>query len=271
MINKDYERYNEYWQIIAENTGYDFSGYSLKSLQQRLERFISYECIGSADELREKIYSDRISQEKILGKLLSSNTELFRDASFFLALKNTVLPHLAIYPKINIWVAGCSTGEEAYSLAIFLDELKLLDRCNIIATDIDQINLNTAEAAIYPLLKARACSMRYYKAGGKLNLSDYYTVYYEQIIFHDHLRSKIKFLKQDIFKETPTGRFHLVLCRNLLTYFTERIQYGILGKISNRLYNYGYFCSGLNEFFNDTESLDISPTDKFNNIYRKFV
>jgi chemotaxis protein methyltransferase CheR len=265
------ENYNEYWQVIVQKTGYDFRGYSSQSLTQKLEPFISPERIGSFDELNDMISYDRISHAKIIGNIRVGHNELFKDTAFFLTLKNTVLPHLAIYPKINIWVTGCSTGEDLYSLTILLHELKLLERCNIIASDTDTLNLNTSQTAIYPLHKIRASANRYYQSGGKNCLSDYYTAYYEQVVFHDQLKSKINFVKQDIFKEVPTIRFHLILCRNFLAYFTDKIRNSLLGRISNTLCNYGYFCTDLSEYLTYTKSLNMTLSDKSLNIYRKII
>jgi chemotaxis protein methyltransferase CheR len=135
--------YNDYWQVIADKTGYDFSGYSQESLNRKLEKFISSESIGSAEELRFKLFSDKIIKDKILGRLLTNYTELFRDPGFFLTLKVSVLPYLATYPRINIWHAGCATGEEVYSLAILLDEL---------AVYIVRMAPNTAPTPISPAM-----------------------------------------------------------------------------------------------------------------------
>jgi chemotaxis protein methyltransferase CheR len=271
MINKDQLKYTEYWKIITENTGYDFSGYSFESLNQRLEKFISYERIGSAEELRDRINSDRLSQERILGKILTCNTEFFRDSSFFNSLKVNVLTHLATFPEINIWIAGCSTGEEAYSIAILMDELKLLTRCNIVATDVNQLNLDVADRAIYSLHKAKSCAMRYYNAGGKFKFSNYYTAYYDQVVLHERLRSHVNFIRHDIVEDKPLQRFHLVLCRIVLFYYSEKNQQRVIHNLSNSIYNYGYFGLGVDELLAFPDDYNLSVTDEINNIFRKVV
>lgn len=270
-MRNDYSKYQDYWQIIAENTGYDFSGYSFDSLNQKLEKFISYERIASAEELRQRISSDRLSQERMLGRLLTNNTEFFRDAEFFKSLKNAVLTHLSINPEINIWVAGCATGEEAYSVAILLDEMKLLNRSNIVATDINQLNIEVADRSIYSLQKAKACSMRYFKAGGSKKFSCYYTAYYDQVVFHESLRSRIVFLQHDVIEDNPLKRFHLVICRNVLFYFNENIQARVMKKIADNIYNYGYVCFGANEAVPYPGDLNLGAIDRRNNIFRKIV
>jgi chemotaxis protein methyltransferase CheR len=271
MINKDYSKYNEYWRVITDNTGYDFTGYSADSLNQKLEKFIVYERIGSAEELQTRINSDRLSQERLLGKLLTSHTEFFRDTVFFNTLRNKVLPHLATYPEINIWIAGCATGEEAYSVAILMDELKLLSRCNIVATDINPMNLEIADRAIYPLLKAKSCSMRYYNAGGKLKFSNYYTAYYDQVVLLDRLRAQIQFVRHDIVDDVPPRRFHLVVCRNVLFYLNDRLQTKVIRTVTNNIYNYGYLAVDSSESILFPEELNLSSIDANGNIFRKLV
>jgi chemotaxis protein methyltransferase CheR len=271
MINKDYSKYNEYWRVITANTGYDFSGYSAESLNSRLEKFIIYERIGSAEELRNRINSDRLSQERLLGKLLTSHTEFFRESTFFHILRKKVLPHLATYPEINIWIAGCSTGEEAYSVAILMDELKLLSRCNIVASDINQVSLDIADRAIYPLQKAKSCSMRYFDAGGKMKFSNYYTAYYDQVVMLERLHSQIQFIRHDIAEDMPPRRFHLVLCRNVLFYMNERIQLKVISSVANNIFSYGYLAVGSNETVNFPDELNLELVDKKTNIFRKQV
>ena len=172
MDNKDIFKFKAYWQVIEDHTGYDFSGYSFESLNCRLENFISSESIGSPKELREKVFSTKTSNKYILNKLLVNYTEMFRDPEFFVSLRKDVLPFLSTLPKISIWHAGCSTGEEVYSLAILLDEYNLLNRCNIFATDINEVDLNNARRGIYSLSNMRESSERYYLAEGKTNLSN---------------------------------------------------------------------------------------------------
>ncbi len=270
-MKNNYSKYRDYWQIIAENTGYDFSGYSLESLNQKLEKFISYERIATAEELRQRISSDRLSQERMLGRLLTNSTEFFRDADFFRSLKRSVLNHLAINPEINIWIAGCSTGEEVYSIAILLDEMKLLNRSNIVATDINPLNIEVADRAIYSLQKAKACSMRYFKAGGTRKFSDYYTAYYDQVVVQERLRSQITFVQHDIIEDKPLRRFHLVVCRNVLIYFTGNIQSKVIKNISDNIYNYGYACFGSGEVDSIPGELNFGIIDRKNNIFRKII
>ena len=263
--------YKSYWKVITELTGYDFSGYTSDSLSNRLDSFISYESIASADELREKLFYDKHAQEAILGKLLSNYTEMFRDPLFFHSLRTKVLPFLSMYPKISIWHAGCSTGEEVYSLAILLDELDLLDRCQIYATDVNELNLKKATSGIYTLDMVQKSSARYFRSGGKKNLSKYYTAYYDHIIFHKKLRTSIKFINHDLIKDKSFSRFHLILCRNVFIYFSLTLQDKALHSMINSTYNYGYFGIGSQESIINLENFRLTPIDNENRIYRKIM
>jgi len=263
--------YNNFWQVITETTGYDFSGYTSESLMRRLEHFISAEKIASPDELREKLFYDKHAQETILGKLLVNYTEMFRDPAFFQALRTKVLPFLSTYPKISIWHAGCSTGEEVYSLAILLQELDLLDRCRIIATDINDMNLKKAMSGIYPLQRMQESSMKYFRSGGKFNLSNYYTAYYDHIIFNHKLRKSISFIKHDVTMDVSFNRFHLILCRNVFIYFSYALQDKAMKSIVDSIFSYGYLSLGSQEPLINNDVYKLVPIDLENKIFRKMI
>jgi chemotaxis protein methyltransferase CheR len=263
--------YKSYWRVITELTGYDFSGYAKETLTNRLENFISYECIASADELREKLFYDKFAQEAILGKLLTTYTEMFRDPLFFQSLRQKVFPFLSLYSKIAIWHVGCSTGEEVYSLAILLDELDLLDRCEIYATDVNELNIKRAASGIFSLDMMKKSSTRYYRSGGRYNLSKYYTAYYDHIVFNKRLRDSIKFMNHDIVNEKSPSRFHLILCRNVFIYFSLALQNKALNSMINSTYNYGYFGIGSKESISNIENFKLTQIDTENRIYRKIM
>jgi chemotaxis protein methyltransferase CheR len=271
MDNNEIFKFNSYLRVIAEYTGYDFSGYSFESLNRRLEHFISSECIGSADELKDKLFLSNISQDNMLGNLLVNYSEIFRDPEFFKSLRTNVLPYLSTYSTIYIWHAGCSTGEEVYSLAILLDELDLLSRCEIYATDVNEMNLKNASRGIFPLAQMQESSSRYLRAGGKNNLSNYYTAYYDSIIFHKHLRDKIKFTIHNLIYDKPFCNAHLILCRNVFIYFDEAFQQKALSSLCNNLHNYGYLGMGVKESFVNIRNSNFSVIDQENKIFRKVI
>jgi chemotaxis protein methyltransferase CheR len=217
------------------------------------------------------LFTDRHTQENILGRLLVNYTEMFRDPQFFNSIRHNVLPYLATYPKISIWHAGCSTGEEVYSLAILLDELKLLDRCKIYASDINETNLKTASEGVYSLQRIRESNYRYFRSGGNRHLSDYYTAYYDHVAFSNRIRERIEFISHDIVMDKPIGRFHLVLCRNVFIYFNYVLQNRAVKTIYDNLYNYGYFGIGQQEQFVNMENLELITVDAENKIFRKVI
>ena len=271
MNKEEASNYNEYWQVIAENTGYDFSGYSSDSLNKRLASFVSSERIGSAEELKNRLFTDRLIQDKILRKLLISYTEMFRDPGFFQSLKDQVLPHLAVFPKISIWVAGCATGEEVYSLAMLLHEIDLLNRCEIVATDISEQNIGNAASGIFSLQRLQESGTRYYASGGKRKLADYYTAYYDHVVFHAALKERIKFKQHNLVKDLPPQRFHLVLCRNVLIYFNRDAQRRVLHMLTSCLMNHGYLGLGIQEHFPGLVGNDLFPIDRPNKLFRKII
>ncbi len=271
MMNNELLKFKAYLKVIEENTGYDFSGYSFESLSSKLEHFISFERIGSVEELQERAGSNKIFQNRLLENLLVSYTEMFRDPDFFSSLRKNVMPYLSTFKNISIWHAGCATGEEAYSLAILLDELNLLDRCEIYATDINESHLKMAERGIYPLSSMQESTSRYYKAGGRKNLSTYYTAYYDHIIFHTHLRERVKFILHDMIFDKPPKQFHLILCRNVFIYFNNALQQSVLTSLTDGLKNYGYLGMGIKENFVDLKEFDFAVIDRYNKIYRKVL
>lgn len=274
MDGKDFLKNSIYWQVISENTGYDFSGYSAESMNRRLENFISAESIGSPHDLNE-MFDNPSTGRRILGRLLTNYTEMFRDPAFFISLREKVLSYLSTYPKITIWHAGCSTGEEVYSLAIMLDELNLLDRCDILATDINETNLKNAASGIFTLSRMKEASSRYFYAGGKRNLSRYYTAYYDHVIFNSRLRDKVAFRTHNMIMDPPADKYHLILCRNVFIYFDQLLKSNVLKTFSECLHNYGYIGWGQNENLFELESEfkkgNLAVIDSTNKIYRKVI
>ncbi len=269
MKNNDIFKYKAYWKVIEDSTGYDFSGYSFDSLNLRLEHFMSSERIASPEELKEKKFSKNNLNKYHLNHLLGGYTEMFRDPDFFISLRTNVFPFLSTFPKISIWHAGCSTGEEVYSLAILLEEFNLLDRCEIYATDINEINLENAIRGIYTLTNMHESAERYFRAGGKDKLSKYYTAFYDNIIFHNRLRARLHFNKHNLIADKSERRFHFILCRNVFVYFNYEVQQTTLKLLCNNLLDDGFLGIGLKERLADIAGVNLSIIDTVNQIYRK--
>ena len=178
---------------VLKQYGYDFTGYSRASLKRRLLRLFLLDKQVSFAEFRYKIANDGSYFKRLVEQITVNVTEMFRDPAFYKMLRNTVLPQIGTYPFIRIWLAGCSTGEEAYSMAIILKELNLLSKSLIYATDINPIVLEKASQAMFPLSQMKQYSENYIASGGTKDFSSYYSANYSLAKFDDELRSKIIF------------------------------------------------------------------------------
>lgn len=268
-MNKDALKYRAFLQSIIEKTGYDFSGYSDESITLKLGNFFSSESIGPANELWDSIDTNKIIQEKHLNSMLANYSEMFRDPGFFISLRSNVLPHLETFDKIHIWHAGCSTGEEAYSLAILLDEHDLLSRCEIFVTDICDANLANGRRGIYPLTHMKESASRYHRSGGRNNLAKYYSTFYDYVIFKKYLCERIKFISQDHFIDERDEKFHLVICKDIFIYFDHSLQQSVLKSFANNLHHDGYLGLGLKEYSVDVSRTNLTIIDEDQKIYRK--
>src|SRR5690606_3793434 len=170
-----------------------------------------------------------------------------RDPAYFRALRETVVPVLRTYPFLKIWVAGCSTGEEALSLAILLHEEGLLERTQIYATDINTHSLEIAEAGIYELERIAGFSNNYRLAGGKTSLSDYYVAGYGKAMFDRSIRAHIAFSDHSLATDSVFAEMEFVSCRNVLIYFNRPLQDRALGLFHESLCRRGFLGLGMKE------------------------
>lgn len=174
--------------------------------------------------LQEKLLRDPLCLSRFLGALSINVTALFRDSGFYLAFREKVIPQLRSQPFIRIWHAGCSTGEEVYSLAILLEEEGLYERTRFYATDMNEFVLEQARDGVYPLERMREYEKKYRMAGGRRSLADYYTARYERAIFKGHLKKNIIWSQQNLVTDCSFNEFHVILCRNVLIYFDRTLQ-----------------------------------------------
>jgi chemotaxis protein methyltransferase CheR len=267
-MKKQGDTFQDYIDAVSEYSELDLSSYSV-SVNKKLISFIESERIGSASELKMKLNSDRMFHMKLLEGVTIRYTEVFRDPDFFISLRNQVLPYLSTFSSINIWVAGCSTGEEVYSLAILPHEYDMLDQATIFATDINQDALRIAENGIYHPARIREYSVNYTRSGGKKFFGRYYSLKDDMIVMNENLKKKIQFDRSDLLKDEVKGKFNLVLCRNVLYYFTDDSQKEVISTIARSIRNYGYFATGLTERIS-TENV-FSCIDQANKIYRKVI
>lgn len=244
---------------ILDHYGYDFTGYSRASLKRRFARVYSLDKQVSFAEFRYKILNDAAYFKKFLESITVNVTEMFRDASFYALLRKNILPSLGTYPFLRIWLAGCSTGEEAFSIAILLKELNLLHKSLIYATDINPVVLEKASQSIFPLSQMKSYSENYIAAGGTKDFSSYYSANYSLAKFNDELREKMIFSTHNLVSDTSFNEFQLILCRNVLIYFDRPLQNNVLHLFNQSLENLGYLALGTKETI---EFCDIAPKYK---------
>ena len=209
---------------IFSHYGFDFRDYSMPSLRRRVWKRVYAEGLSTISGLQEKILHDPASMERLLLDLSINTTAMFRDPTFYLAFRRKVVPMLRTYPFVRIWHAGCSTGEEVYSMAILLQEEKLLDRCRIYATDINEAVLASAKDGIFPLNTMQENTSNYIAGGGAGTFSQYYTARYDYAIFRPSLRENVVFAQHNLVTDASFNHFNVIFCRNVLIYFNNALQ-----------------------------------------------
>jgi chemotaxis protein methyltransferase CheR len=232
---------------ILEVYHYDFRHYSPASLQRRVDAALSGMHVKSLEELRARVASDALAFSELLDYLTVPVSEMFRDPGYFRALRRHVVPLLRTYPSLKFWVAGCSTGEEVYSLAILLHEEGLLERSLIYATDINPRSLSKAEAGIYSLERVRRFSESYLRAGGSASLSHYYQAVHGAALFERGLKKRLVFSDHSLATDNVFAEVQLVSCRNVLIYFDRSLQDRALGLFANALCRRGFLGLGARE------------------------
>jgi chemotaxis protein methyltransferase CheR len=226
---------------------YDFRGYATASLKRRLASAVTRFGCSSLSQLQDKLLHDPAIFPLLLDYLTVQVSEMFRDPSYYKALRDEVVPLLRTYPSLKVWVAGCSAGEEAYSLAILLREEGLLDRTLIYATDINTDALRRAEAGVYPLEQIPLYTQNHQKSGGLSSLSDHYTAAYGRAVFDKSLRRRMVFSDHSLATDSVFAEVHLVSCRNVLIYFDRQLQDRALGLFSGALCRKGFLGLGSKE------------------------
>lgn len=232
---------------VLEQYGYDFTGYSRASLKRRLLRLYGLDKQVSFAEFRYLIINDSSYFKRFVEQITVNVTEMFRDPGFYKALRFKVLPTLGTYPFIRIWLAGCSTGEEAYSMAIMLKELNLLHKTLIYATDINPSVLEKAAQGMFPLSQMKQYSENYIASGGTQDFSSYYSANYSLAKFDNDLKKKMIFSTHNLVSDHSFNEFQLILCRNVLIYFDRDLQFKVLQLFDNSLDNLGYLALGTKE------------------------
>jgi chemotaxis protein methyltransferase CheR len=257
-------------EAIYRRYGFDFREYAPASLKRRLWRRASAEGLQTMSALQDRLLRDAGCMERLLLDLSINVTSMFRDPSFYTAFRDEVVPLLRTYPFTRVWLAGCSTGEEVYSLAIVLDEEELLDRCRIYATDINESVIEKARLGVFPLDKMQEYTQNYLKAGGTRAFSEYYLASYDGAVFDKRLVQHAVFAQHNLVSDKAFNEFHVIVCRNVMIYFDRTLQQRVLGLFHESLVHLGVLGLGRKEGIRFSDYADryeeIDPVEK---LYRK--
>lgn len=232
---------------IFHRYGYDFRGYARSSLARRLRAIAETEGVKTLSALQERVLHDRSAWDRCLEGISVNVSAMFRDPTFFLAFRKVAVPILRTYPFVRIWQAGASLGEEAYSLAILLHEEGLGSRSLIYATDINDRALRQAKEGIFPADVMQRYTHNYIQAGGTRSFSDYYTARYDLAILSPSLRDTIVFSQHNLVSDRAFNEFNVVLCRNVMIYFTRPLQNRVLELLHSSLVPFGLLGLGMGE------------------------
>ncbi len=227
--------------------GYDFRNYAQSSIQRRLALILKKHHLASFSQLQHRLLHEPRFFASALLDLTVTTSEMFRDPDFFSSLGSQVLPFLHTYPALRVWHAGCSTGEEVYSLAILLKEAGLYDRTIIYATDINPLALKVARMGIYSGTSLKQLQDGYKAAGGKARIADYFTASYGAIKFDRSLAENIVFAEHNLAIDEVFSETHLILCRNVFIYFNQTLQSKVLDLFTRSLRYRGFLCLGKKE------------------------
>ncbi len=227
--------------------GVDLRGYARASLRRRVQLAMGRSGFGELSSFARALVGDGALFERFLNDVTIQVSELFRDPPFHAYFREHVVPVLRSYPVLRIWNAGCSHGEESYSLAILLSEEGLYERTQIYATDLSSRAIVRAKQGIFPARHVRRFTSNYQKAGGRASLSDYYTAGHDQLVMCERLRKNILFFRHDLVGDRAFGSMHAIFCRNVLIYFDRSLRARVVHKLSEALVDHGFLCLGTSE------------------------
>jgi chemotaxis protein methyltransferase CheR len=232
---------------IFRHYGFDFRSYAYASIRRRLWKRTEAEGLRTISELQARVLHDSETMERLLLDLSVNVTAMFRDAGFYRAFRQIAIPLLRTWPFIRIWHAGCSTGEEVFSMAILLTEEGLYDRSRIYATDINDVVLQQAKAGIFPLNRMQEYTENYIRAGGAHSFSEYYTAKYDGALFSPTLTRNVVFSQHNLVTDRSFAEFNVVFCRNVLIYFDRELQDRVHALFYESLSMFGVLALGSKE------------------------
>ncbi len=232
---------------VAQRYGYDFTGYSRASMQRRIDSFFVKGRHSSFADMKARVLKDPAWFMYFVEEITVNVTEMFRDGSFYRTVREQLLPVLATYPFIRIWHAGCSTGEEVYSMAILLREAGLLHKSILYATDINQAVLEKAKTGIFAASTMQQNSENYIRSGGLADFSSYYTANYSSAKFDPELAQRMIFSTHNLVSDASFNEFQLIVCRNTLIYFERDLQERVIQLFDKSLESLGFLALGSKE------------------------
>lgn len=234
--------------------GYDFRDYAIASIKRRVQHRLSLSGLSDISAMQHRLLTDEPFFKTVLMDFSINTTAMFRDPTFYQALRDETVPVLRSYPFLRIWIAGCSTGEEVYSLAILLVEEGLEDRFQIYATDFNEAVLLEAREGIFPVSRMKTYTENYLKAGGKRSFSDYYNARYDSAILDQQLRNRIVFSAHNLATDSVFNEMQLICCRNVMIYFNRDLQGRVLKLFRDSLSLGGFLCLGKKESMQFTDA-----------------
>lgn len=257
-------------ETVYKKYGYDFTQYAEAHIKRRITNRMIMSGLKSVSQVHEHVLHDEVFASRLLQDLSITVTEMFRDPGFYKSLREQVIPVLKTYPFLKIWHAGCSTGEEAYSMAILLKEEGLYDRTTIYATDFNQQALNQAREGIFSNALMREYTVNYQLSGGKESFSSYYTSSYDRVIMNQSLKKNIVWANHNLVTDSVFAEVNMVLCRNVLIYFNRDLQNKVQRLFYDSLVNGGILCLGSKEGLRFTDLYEeYTELDKKQRIFKK--
>lgn len=269
-IDFDKKEFKDLLDSIHFIYGYDFTDYSEASLRRRVEHFMISRKIDDLTFLGRTLAKDERFFAEFVLEMSVTVTTMFRDPAFYKSIRDHVVQRLATYPFIKIWVAGCATGQEVYSLAILLEEEGLLSRSIIYATDINQKSLQIAKEGVYSIDNLKEYTLNYQKAGGAKSFSEYYKAKYNHVMFDKSLKQNIVFSPHNLAVDQSFNEFQLIICRNVLIYFKQSLQNKVFDLFYESLCPFGFLGLGNKEslLFSDKKK-HFDEIDKKEKIFMK--
>ncbi len=247
---------DRFLEALYEHSGYDFRDYARSSLTRRLRHVLADEALPGLPALQDRVLHDPACLDRLLLTASVNVTAMFRDAGFYRALRTHAVPWLRTYPFVRVWIAGCSTGEEAYSVAIVLEEEGLYDRTRIYVTDISESAVRKSAEGVFPIRVMQAYTRNYQTAGGLGDFSAWYTANYDNAIVRSELKRNMVFAAHNLASDGVFNEFHLILCRNVMIYFNATLQARVHELLYQSLAPFGLLGLGAKE------ALHFSPRER---------